>query len=422
MSNFNYDFITSDLDRPWSFKISEDGKIVLIGFGDDEGQLTQFDIVKKEVSKSYWTEGSYTLSIEFLSNKQAIIGTNNGFVIFIDLARKEILNKNKISDKSIKNLKLSNDKTLMFSITSSEVLAFNTNTLELMNKREIDYNPWWITTITDKDLIAIGGSKNTIELLNSKNLEVIDSVICGEEYRDVSSLIYDDKNSLLISGTESGTLDMWKVTMEGLKKEKQLNIGDNILWLQYTDECIAFATMNKSILVYDISEEKLLTVPDAIEEGRFSLKKIGEESYLLYQVKNGGLSLINYTQRSIVLDNPINVSGIKFMGLTVNGDIIGVSSKGVVLSNFIDKEEVSKTEYDFNSKEKNIVVEKFIINEIDKSVLLECKDKTLKVVSLKDKIVSDINFSLTDTFSDTIDFYQEYILLKSHEYFYITTL
>ncbi|HIP29682.1 MAG TPA: hypothetical protein EYG83_02590, partial [Sulfurospirillum arcachonense] len=88
MSDFNYDFITTNLDRLWSFKISKDGKTALIGFGDDEGQLAQFDIEEKEVSKSYWTEGSYTLSIEFLSNFKAIIGTNNGFVMSIDLKKK----------------------------------------------------------------------------------------------------------------------------------------------------------------------------------------------------------------------------------------------------------------------------------------------------------------------------------------------
>ncbi len=132
MSNFNYDFIGINLGHLWSFKVSEDEKTALMGFGDDEGQLLQFDIEKKRVSKTYWTEGKYTLSIEFLSNSKAIIGTNNGFIVLIDLKQKKILSKNKILDKSIKGLKLSSDETIMFAITSNEVLAFEINSLTIL--------------------------------------------------------------------------------------------------------------------------------------------------------------------------------------------------------------------------------------------------------------------------------------------------
>jgi len=421
MSDFNYDFITTNLDRLWSFKISKDGKTALIGFGDDEGQLAQFDIEEKEVSKSYWTEGSYTLSIEFLSNFKAIIGTNNGFVMSIDLKKKVFLNKNKISNNSIKDLKLSDDKTLMFSITSSEILAFDINTLELIYKRELDFNPWYMTTIKDKNLIAIGGSTNKIELSNSKNLEIIDSVICGEEYRDVSSLIYDNKNSLLISGTESGTLAMWKVSIDGFKKEKEFKIEDNIYWLQNTDEYIAFSTSSKDIILYWFTEQKLLTLPNALGEARFSLKIIQDETYLLFQQKNKNLSLNNLTKRKIDFFNLTDLPyGVKFIDFTQNGDIVAVTSEGIIVSNFIKKEKVTKTKYDFNSKEKNIAVKEFIFNEVDESIVLQCKDETIKVISLYNAAISNIDFSFQDTYGLEIkDFYKQNILLSDYKDIYI---
>jgi len=421
MNNFNYDFITTNLDRPWSFKLSEDGKTALIGFGDDEGQLTQFDIEKKEVAQSYWTEGSYTLSIEFLSNSKAIIGTNNGFVMLIDLERKVVLNKNKISNNSIKNLKLSEDKSAMFSITSSEVLAFDTNTLEVSYRRKLDFNPWWMILVPNKNLIVIGGSTNKIELLNSKNFQFIDSVVCGKVHRDVSSLVYDDKNSLLVSGTESGTLDMWEISGKHLTRVKQLKIGDNIYWLQNTDEYIAFATSHSDIVLYWFEEQKLLTLPNALGEARFSLKTIENETFLLYQQKNQNLSLNNLTKRKIdffhLADLPYQV---KFIDFTQNGDIIGVASEGIVISNFLHQEENSNTQYDFNSKEKNIVVDNFIFNEINESILLQCKDETLKVISLDDTEMSDVDFSFNDIYGLEIkDFYGDNILLSTYKDVYI---
>lgn len=51
MSNFNYDFIGINLRHLWSFKVSEDEKTALMGFGDNEGQLLQFDIEKNEFLK-----------------------------------------------------------------------------------------------------------------------------------------------------------------------------------------------------------------------------------------------------------------------------------------------------------------------------------------------------------------------------------
>lgn len=52
--------------------------------------------------------------------------------MLIDLKQKEILSKNKILDKSIKGLKLSSDETIMFAITSNEVLAFEINSLTIL--------------------------------------------------------------------------------------------------------------------------------------------------------------------------------------------------------------------------------------------------------------------------------------------------
>ncbi|KIM06468.1 MAG: hypothetical protein KU28_08375 [Sulfurovum sp. PC08-66] len=94
---------------------------------------------------------------------------------------------------------------------------------------------------------------------------MIDSISCGNENKDVSSLLYDKNSSLLISGTQSGTLDMWQISKNGLIKDKEFKIGDNIYWLQRTNEYVAFSTSTMGIIFYWIQEQKLLSVPKSVE-------------------------------------------------------------------------------------------------------------------------------------------------------------
>gem|GEM_PF-3077903 len=116
------------------------------------------------------------------------------------------------------------------------------------------------------EFIAIwGGTNNKLELLDSKNFKMIDSISCGNENKDVSSLLYDKNSSLLISGTQSGTLDMWQISKNGLIKDKEFKIGDNIYWLQRTNEYVAFSTSTMGIIFYWIQEQKLLSVPKSVE-------------------------------------------------------------------------------------------------------------------------------------------------------------
>jgi len=427
MSNFNYDFIGINLRHLWSFNVSEDEKTALIGFGDDEGQLLQFDIEKKRVYRTYWTEGKYTSSIEFLSNSKAIIGTNNGFIMLIDLKQKEILSKNKISDKSIKELKLSSDGTMMFAITSNEVLAFEINSLTILFQKKLEFDPWDIVVATS-EFIVIGGTNNKLELLDSKNFNMIDSISCGNENKDVSSLLYDKNSSLLISGTESGTLDMWQISKNGLIKDKEFKIGDNVYWLQRTNEYVAFSTSTMGIIFYLThltQEQKLLSVPNAFRESKFALKTINNQTHLLYQQKNRNLSLSNITKGEFdffqLIDLPSNV---EFLDLTSNGDIIAVASEGIIIANFMKKSNSHTTKYDFNSKLKNIAVEKFIFNELNDSIVLQCRDKTLKIISLHDaNSIYDIDFPYDDSYGVEIkDFYQEMILLANYKNVYIINM
>lgn len=122
-----------------------------------------------------------------------------------------------------------------------------------------------IVGVTSEFIAIWGGTNNKLELLDSKNFKMIDSISCGNENKDVSSLLYDKNSSLLISGTQSGTLDMWQISKNGLIKDKEFKIGDNIYWLQRTNEYVAFSTSTMGIIFYWIQEQKLLSVPKSVE-------------------------------------------------------------------------------------------------------------------------------------------------------------
>lgn len=423
MSNFNYDFITTNLDRPWSFKISEDAKRALIGFGDDEGQLTQFDMEKKEVSKSYWTEGSYTSSIEFLSNSKAIIGTSNGFVLFIDLERKEVLNKNKISDYSIKDLKLSNDTKIMYAITSNKILAFSTSSLKLIFSKDVEFNPWHIVLIPNTNMMAIEGNRVSLAVYKYTQNEFfkVDSVKYGTDNEDMISLSFNEKNSWLIATSEVGYLYIWTISSNGLKKQHEINFkGDELSWLQSDDDYIVFSTLSNGVSFITMAEGKLINIPKSKNGEIIKFNKIHNKYYLLYLIQ-GGIAIADIKSNDLEIYSLDDLPyGIRFIDFTQNGDIIGVTSEGIVISNFLQQKEGNDTKYNFNSKEKNIAVEKFIFNELDESIVLQCKDGTIKVISLVDTQISDIDFSFKDTYAVEIKgFYGENILLSNYQDIYI---
>ena len=421
MNNFNYDFITTNLDRPWSFKLSEDGKTAVIGFGDDNAQLTQFDIEKKEVSKSYWTEGSYTSSIEFLTNSKVIVGTSNGFVLFIDLERKEILNKNKISNNSIKNIKLANDNSILYFITNAELISLDANSLELLHRRDLTFNPWDIILIPESNFLVIGGTENKLELLDCNSLEIIDSKTCGEKHHAIGFLSFNKVHNSLFSGGESGFLNAWRISSEGLQKFGDIEFNSDISYIQSNNQYLLFSTDDGHILI-DFEKKNQFQIEGSKGESRFSLQKIENKFYLFYQEKNTNLSIINLEEKDKVIyqlkDLPY---GIRFIDMTSNGDLIAVNDEGIIVSNFIKKSKVEdEKQYDFNSKEKNIAVEKFIFNEIDESIALQCKDETLKVISLEDTKIFDIDLSFNDIYGLEIkDFYENNILLSTYKDVYI---
>lgn len=420
MNNFNYDFVTTGLDRPWSFKTSKDGKIALIGFGDNEGQLTQFDIEKKEVVQSYWTEGSYTSSIEFLSNSKAIVGTSNGFVLFVDLERKEIFNKNKISNNPIKNIKLANDKSILYFITNTELISLDANSLKQLYKRNLTFNPWDIILIPKSDFLVIGGTENKLELLDCNSLEIIDSKTCGEKHHAIGFLSFNKVNNSLFSGGESGFLNAWRISSEGLQKFGAMVFNQDISYIESNNQYLLFSTSDGHILI-DFEKKNHFKIEGSKGESRFSLQEIENNFYLLYQEKNTNLSIINLEEKDKVIFQLKDLSyGIEFIDLTPRGDVIAITSEGIIISDFITKKKQITTKYDFNSKEKNIAVKSFLFNEIDESIALQCKDETLKVISLDDSSISDIDFSLNDVYGlEMKDFYGDTILLSTYKDIYI---
>lgn len=423
MQYFNYNFFSIDLDRLWSSKVSDNEDLCFIGYGRDEGKLLQFNINNKEIT-SYNTEGKYTLSISILSNTKAIVGTNNGYVIIIDVVTKERIKGKKVSGKSIKDIKLSLDEQIIYATCSNELLSIDINTLNVINKRELNFNPWDLIVIPNSKLIAISGSENKIELVDNKTLELLNSVRCGENNKDVSSLLYNKKNSLLISGNENGFLSFFNISSNGFNKEKELNIKDNIYWLQQTDSHIAFSTSKRGIILYCMKNKELLSAPDSLGESRFSLKEINNNTYLLYQKNNNNICLINVTKKNIepfqLTDLPGN---IKFINLNSNGNIIAVTSEGIALSNFIKYDPKYQTEYYFNSREHNIAVDGFYFNQINESLVIKCKDNSIKTISLIDMKMMDVDFDCE--YKDYVSirhFYDNFILFSNSRDVYLVNI
>jgi len=417
MNTFNYNFIKTNLESPWSFKVSEDGKTALIGFGDDKGQLIQFDIQHQKVIQSYWTEGSYTSNIIFVSNNKAIVGTNNGFIFMVELNNKTIKYRNKISDTSIRNIKLSNDKSIIYFMTNKEIISLDANSLELLHTRNLTFNPWDIILIPESDFLVICGTENKLELLDSNNLELIDSKTCGKKNHAIGFLSFNKVNNSLFSGGESGFLNAWKISSEKLHKLGNMEFNQDIIYLQSNNQYLLFSTLDGHILI-DFNKNNQFKIKGSKGESYFSLQKIENEFYLFYQEKNNNLSVINLeNSEKIIFQLKALPYGISFIDMTSNGDLIAINNEGIIVSNFIKKDKIeNEVKYNFNSKKQNIYVEKFIFNEIEESIVLQCKDETIKVISLENSHISDIDFSFNDIYGLEIkDFYGNNILLSTYK-------
>jgi hypothetical protein len=299
-SNLNYQFLsTKDLEHIWSLCVSEDGQTALIGFGRDEAGLIHINLNRKIIVETYWLPDRYVLSIDVNSNSKTIVGTNNGHLALIDLNRTEITKCNKISsdDDSIKCVKFSQNKNIAFAVTQKQLIAVNVNDLQILYSENIDFNPWDVLPIPNTDMVIVTGSQNRIDLFKTHDLSFlkIDSITCGSLNRDISSITFYSKNQLLITSSESGFLDMWGISSQGLEKKYQLDMQDKIYSLQCVDNYIAFSTSKRGAFLFNIEANLLINISDSCREGKLSLKKIDAAIYLLFFAENDDIRVADIT-------------------------------------------------------------------------------------------------------------------------------
>jgi len=410
----NIIFFTHDIERPWSLKSSTNGKYALIGYGDDEGQLLQLDLETKEISH-YWTEGRHTFSIEFTDDNHAIVGTNNGFIVLLDLVNKVRLKSLKISDSTIKDIQYSKDNKTIFLITIDELFALDISTLEIQHKISLDFNPWDIVLIPNTNLIAIQGNKITLELYEytNNNFVKLDSKSYGPKKRDMTSMAYNKKHNWLISASEKGFIYIWDISNKKLEQLHEIDLdGDRLYWIQSDDNYITFSSSNKGTGYIDIDANKFMWIPKTKTEGNIKLQVISGTTYLLYTTNNNELGLANLTTNDLnIYDVPHRAD---YIDLTINGDILGITEEGIVLANFLKEEVVTTYNYDFNSNGSNIFVKNFLFNASDDSILIEQKEGELSILELHDNIIIPIDFYKNND-TNIKDFYGKKILTLDYQ-------
>ena len=258
----DYSFLsTKDLEHVWALEVSKNGFVALVGFGRDEAGLLQINLEKKEVVESYYLQGRYVLSIDFILNSIAVAGTNNGYLALINLDREEVVDQKKIinEDDSIKCIKYFEDKNIIVAVSSKKAILINPNNLEVIDTYELNFNPWDICVIPNSNIVTISGGKNKIEVFNIENLNFkkIESVSCGNENKDVSAIMFNSKYKQFISTSESGNVDIWDISNAGLDKRLEAEMEDNIYWGQTLDDYIAVSSSSKGAYVVNLEEKSI---------------------------------------------------------------------------------------------------------------------------------------------------------------------
>jgi len=410
----NYTFITKDLERPWSLGGNSKGTIALIGYGNDEGKLLQFNLKTKSTS-SYWTEGSYTFSMDFINKSCAIIGTNNGYIVLIDLVNNVRLKNKKISNSTIKDIKYSKNQEVLYVITVDKIFALDASALEIKHSQSLDINPWDILLIPDTNIFAVQGTSVTLELYEYTNdgFTKLDSESLGSKNRDMTSISYNKNHHWLVSASETGFIYIWEVSHKKLKKIHEIDLdGNKIYWVQTKDEYIAFASSRNGVGYIDLKANKLIYIPKSQNEGKIKLQEINNKTYLLYTKENRELSLANLSTNELDIYSIPHTAD--YIDLTINGDIIGITQEGIILDNFIHNDVLKVHHYDFNSKKNSMYIEEFIFNKTEESIILKLKDKSLSKISLDTNLVQPIDF-YTKTNIELQDFYGDKVLTSNYQ-------
>jgi len=403
---------TEELEHISTLEDSEDGRFVLVGYGRDEAKLIQINLEYNTIAETYFLKGRYPTSSIIIDNSKAIIGTNNGHIVLIDLIHHIKLNTKQVASEkvSIKSLCYSSDNNIVFVATQESLLAVNYNTFDCLHETKLDFNPWDIILIPNSNILALEGSKIRLELYsyNESGFCKLDTVEYGLENKDMTSISFNNEHQILLSASEKGYIYSWSISNSQLDKNTEIPFeNEKIYWIQSIDNFIAFSSNRNGTSFIDIKQKTINHIPNAQNEGEICLVKIGEEIFLAHLKSDGNIGIVNLTNNELdayIFVNNLSSNIDKFT-LTSNGDIVAATKDGILKSNIFvqnqdEKEGLSITEFLFNAK--------------DDSILLQSLE-SLKVVTPWDKKIVDIETSKDYNSFGIKDFYGNNILLNNYK-------
>lgn len=386
--DLDYDFLgVKVLERVWTICGSDNGKTVLIGGSrGNKTHILQIDVETIEVVESYWLPGKYPMSSIIINDSTAIIGTNNGYIVRINLAQKiiEKINQISISGESIKCIVFSNKKELLFAAGSKHIFAVDINKIESLNTQSISFNPWDILLTPDLDILVVAGSKVSLELLSYESeFCKLDSVCYGSENRDMTSLAVF--NDYIVSASEGGEVYFWKLINEKLNTPIKIDLNQSMLYeLQSVGHYLAFSSSTKGAGFIDLEKNNITYIPNSQEEGKICLREIEGESYILFLSSNKEIGLANLTsgnlEEYIIKKLPEDA---RHIFLTSNGDIIAASSGGIIISNI---KNINKTHSEL------LFSDSFSINQSNNNILLQDEACGIRILSLDKKETTSLNY------------------------------
>lgn len=404
------------IESIWSFAVSGDGLTALVGVGEDKAGLIQFAVDKGTIVGNYRLPGKYVMCMGFITNTRVVVGTSNGYVAIIDLKNTLVIKNAAIESagNSIRSLIYTEVDERIYVATTNKMLALSSISFDVLFEQKINFSPWDILAIPNSKLVVISGGRNKIALYacGASSFKFIDSVSCGPEKRDVSSIIFSDCNNLLISASESGFLDFWNVTHQGFHLERHVEVDDRIYSLCSEDNFVTFSGNNGGIYLYNIEKNTLANIFEGRKGSKPVLSKVKGKIFLMAQLSTDNevivADLTNNDWNFLRYQDLSNLDNL--MAVTVNGDIILMSSDGITSSNLFD----ARKELTLSTEKTCIpLAQKILFNQHCDSLLVQAKDCSYHVLNLTDNHINRLNLPNGNGNLAISDFMNELVLLRS---------
>lgn len=400
------------LDHIWSAELSEDGATFVIGHGRDQAKLIQFDMQSSEILASYYLPGRYVRSTTFFNNSRLIVGTNNGHIAVIDLINRLVIQKVAIASESavIRSLVAVPESNRIYVATTKKLIVLDATSLSIVCESIIGFEAWDLLVIPNSDMLAVAGKDNKVAFLKDKG-NAIDTVCvesCGSPSRDVSSLMFNTKHKLVISASESGFLDFWQLSDQGVVRERRINVDDRLYWLVSCDNYVAVSGSGGRIYLYDIHDDLLIKIYDGRSGGKPALKEVDGRLLLLCQIsKNEALVADLYADDWEIQFLRLKHDLANEMAVSDSGDVIIMLKNSLLTTRLFQGKGTPYSEY-------QQAVESILFNRKNSGFLLiQLEDSSVQVIDNQGRLIESILLPENDHCWKIGDFYDDAIIVKS---------